>query len=87
MARLTPSKLELMVCAFPVCSVFEEHRFHMRNIGENRLLELRASEDEMKARRAQWAPPKPNYERGVLANYARLDSHSLMRRIGPCLRS
>jgi dihydroxy-acid dehydratase len=41
---------------------------------ENRLLELRVSEDEMKARRARWSPPKPNYERGVLAKYAKLVS-------------
>ena len=41
---------------------------------EKRLLELKISEDEMKARRARWMPPKPNYERGVLAKYARLVS-------------
>ena len=37
---------------------------------EGRLLELRITEDEMKARRARWTPPQPNYERGVLAKYA-----------------
>ena len=41
---------------------------------ENRLLELRVSDDELKARHARWVPPKPNYERGVLAKYARLVS-------------
>ena len=32
------------------------------------------SEEEMEARRARWLPPKPNYERGVLAKYAKLVS-------------
>ena len=41
---------------------------------ENRLLELRVSDDELKSRRARWVPPKPNYERGVLAKYAKLVS-------------
>ena len=32
------------------------------------------SDDELARRRAEWTPPPPNYERGVLAKYAKLVS-------------
>lgn len=41
-----------------------------------RLLQLNVSEEELARRRAKWSPPKPRYERGVLAKYAKLVSSS-----------
>jgi dihydroxy-acid dehydratase len=43
---------------------------------ERRLLELQVSEVELAERRSRWHPPKPRYERGVLAKYAKLVSSS-----------
>ncbi|NJM97246.1 MAG: dihydroxy-acid dehydratase [Phormidesmis sp. RL_2_1] len=40
------------------------------------LLQLNVSDDELARRKAQWSPPKPRYERGVLAKYAKLVSSS-----------
>lgn len=37
-------------------------------------LHVDVSEDELAARKAKWVEPKPKYERGVLAKYARLVS-------------
>ncbi len=41
-----------------------------------RLLQLNVSEEELAQRRARWSPPKPRYERGTLAKYAKLVSSS-----------
>jgi dihydroxy-acid dehydratase len=41
-----------------------------------RSLNLHVDEAELASRRAQWLPPKPRYNRGVLAKYARLVSSS-----------
>ncbi len=41
-----------------------------------RLLQLNVSEEELAQRRAKWSPPKPRYERGTLAKYAKLVSSS-----------
>jgi dihydroxy-acid dehydratase len=35
-----------------------------------RLLQLNISEAEFERRRAAWSPPRPRYQRGVLAKYA-----------------
>jgi len=35
-------------------------------------LELHVTDEELQQRRAQWAPPKPRYTRGVLAKFAHL---------------
>ena len=40
------------------------------------LLQVNVSEDELAERKKQWSAPKPNYERGVLAKYAKLVSSS-----------
>ncbi|MEL6159114.1 MAG: dihydroxy-acid dehydratase [Cyanobacteria bacterium J06623_5] len=40
------------------------------------LLQVNVSNDELAERQKQWNAPKPNYERGVLAKYARLVSSS-----------
>ncbi|MGQ0550242.1 MAG: dihydroxy-acid dehydratase [Armatimonadota bacterium] len=40
----------------------------------NRRIELEVPGDELGRRRAAWSPPKPRYERGALAKYARLVS-------------
>ncbi|ACO45951.1 dihydroxy-acid dehydratase [Deinococcus deserti] len=37
-------------------------------------LTLHVPDEELARRRAEWSPPKPNYERGVLAKYAKLVS-------------
>ncbi len=42
----------------------------------NRILQLNISDDELKSRRANWKSPKPRYNRGVLAKYAKLVSTS-----------
>ena len=39
-----------------------------------RALNVLLSDDELARRRADWTPPPPNYERGVLAKYAKLVS-------------
>ncbi len=41
-----------------------------------RSLNLHIDEAELASRRAQWLPPKPRYNRGVLAKYAKLVSSS-----------
>ena len=41
---------------------------------EARALNVRLSDAELQRRRAEWTPPPPNYERGVLAKYAKLVS-------------
>ena len=41
---------------------------------EARALNVRLSDAELSQRRAEWTPPPPNYERGVLAKYAKLVS-------------
>jgi dihydroxy-acid dehydratase len=41
---------------------------------EQRLLELRISDEELQRRRSRWEPPPPRYTRGVLHKYARLVS-------------
>ncbi len=41
-----------------------------------RLLQINVSEEELAQRRAQWQPPAPRYQRGVLAKYAQLVSSS-----------
>ncbi|MDX2270561.1 MAG: dihydroxy-acid dehydratase [Cyanobacteriota bacterium] len=41
-----------------------------------RLLQLNISDQELAERRAQWQPPAPRYQKGVLAKYARLVSSS-----------
>ena len=41
---------------------------------EERALNVRLSDAELQQRRAEWTPPPPNYERGVLAKYAKLVS-------------
>ncbi|HET7060654.1 MAG TPA: dihydroxy-acid dehydratase [Nitrosospira sp.] len=41
---------------------------------EKRLLQLNVSDEELARRRAQWNPPHPRYNRGVLAKYAKLVS-------------
>ena len=41
---------------------------------EERALNVRLSDADLKQRRAEWTPPPPNYERGVLAKYAKLVS-------------
>ncbi len=40
------------------------------------LLQVNVSDDELAERETQWSPPKPRYERGVLAKYAKLVSSS-----------
>ncbi|MEN9224758.1 MAG: dihydroxy-acid dehydratase [Thermostichus sp. HHBFW_bins_43] len=41
-----------------------------------RLLQLNVSDEELAQRRAKWSAPKPRYERGTLAKYAKLVSSS-----------
>ncbi len=41
-----------------------------------RLLQVNVSDEELTQRRAQWTPPAPRYEQGVLAKYAKLVSSS-----------
>ncbi|MGB3491632.1 MAG: dihydroxy-acid dehydratase [Elainellaceae cyanobacterium] len=41
-----------------------------------RLLQVSVSDEELAQRRAQWTPPAPRYEQGVLAKYAKLVSSS-----------
>ncbi len=41
---------------------------------DTRELSVELSEDELKKRKAQWAPPAPRYTTGVMAKYARLVS-------------
>ena len=41
---------------------------------ESRQLNVNISEEEFETRRQKWQPRKPNYERGVLAKYAKLVS-------------
>ena len=41
---------------------------------ETRQLNVNISDEEMKKRKDAWVPRKPNYERGVLAKYAKLVS-------------
>ncbi len=41
---------------------------------EERALNVRLSDAELAQRRDEWTPPPPNYERGVLAKYAKLVS-------------
>ena len=41
---------------------------------DERALNVLLSDDELARRRAEWTPPSPNYERGVLAKYAKLVS-------------
>ena len=41
---------------------------------QTRELGVKLSDEELSTRKNQWVPPKPNYERGVLAKYARLVS-------------
>ncbi|MEL6139450.1 MAG: dihydroxy-acid dehydratase, partial [Cyanobacteria bacterium J06628_6] len=43
---------------------------------DQRLLQLNVDDAEIQRRRAEWSPPKPLYERGVLAKYATLVSSS-----------
>lgn len=39
---------------------------------DRRLIEVRLTDEELAARRAEWHPPTPHYTTGVLAKYARL---------------
>ena len=39
---------------------------------ETRELNVNVSADEMKSRRQEWQSPRPNYETGVMAKYAKL---------------
>ena len=41
---------------------------------ETRDLSVQLSEDELAQRSAEWTPPPPNYDRGILAKYAKLVS-------------
>lgn len=41
-----------------------------------RLLQVDLSEDELNARRAAWRAPQPNYDKGVMAKYAKLVSQA-----------
>ena len=41
---------------------------------QTRELGVKLSDEELSTRKNQWVPPKPNYERGVLAKFARLVS-------------
>ena len=41
---------------------------------DERALNVLLPDDELARRRAEWTPPPPNYERGVLAKYAKLVS-------------
>ncbi len=41
-----------------------------------RLLQLNVSDQELAQRRAQWSPPQPRHQRGILAKYAKLVSTS-----------
>jgi dihydroxy-acid dehydratase len=41
---------------------------------QNRELRVEISDQELAARLAGWTPPKPRYETGVLAKYAKLVS-------------
>ena len=41
---------------------------------DERALNVLLSDDELGRRRAEWTPPPPNYERGVLGKYAKLVS-------------
>ena len=41
---------------------------------DERALNVLLPDDELAQRRAEWTPPQPNYERGVLAKYAKLVS-------------
>ncbi|MEP0909580.1 dihydroxy-acid dehydratase [Leptolyngbya sp. GB1-A1] len=43
---------------------------------DQRLLHLHVSNEDLADRRAQWTPPAPRYQRGVLAKYAKLVSTS-----------
>ncbi|MFB2936249.1 dihydroxy-acid dehydratase [Aerosakkonemataceae cyanobacterium BLCC-F154] len=43
-----------------------------------RLLQLHVSDEELARRRAEWQPPEPRYQTGVLAKYAKLVSSSSM---------
>ncbi|MEO0755533.1 MAG: dihydroxy-acid dehydratase [Cyanobacteria bacterium J06648_16] len=43
---------------------------------DQRLLQLNVDDDEIQRRRTEWSPPKPRYDRGVLAKYAKLVSSS-----------
>ncbi|MFN9175150.1 MAG: dihydroxy-acid dehydratase [Synechocystis sp.] len=43
---------------------------------EQRLLQLHVEDDVLAERRARWSAPKPRYQRGVLAKYAKLVSSS-----------
>ena len=45
------------------------------NVAERRL-DVLLDEDELASRRVAWSPPPPNYERGVMAKYARLVSQA-----------
>ena len=40
----------------------------------SRQLNINISDEELESRRQKWQPRKPNYERGVLAKYAKLVS-------------
>ena len=41
---------------------------------EARDLSVKLSDQELEKRKLDWSPPDPNYERGVLAKYAKLVS-------------
>ena len=41
---------------------------------EARDLSVKLTDQELDKRRSEWSPPAPNYERGVLAKYAKLVS-------------
>ena len=41
---------------------------------EGRDLSVKLSDQELEKRKLDWSPPAPNYERGVLAKYAKLVS-------------
>jgi dihydroxy-acid dehydratase len=43
---------------------------------DHNLLQLNVSDEELAKRRAAWVPPTPQYQRGVLAKYAKLVSSS-----------
>ena len=44
--------------------------------GDQRLLEVHLSNEELDERRQNWQPPTPRYARGVISKYAKLVSSS-----------
>ena len=51
---------------------------------EERLLQLNVEDAVLAERRARWSAPKPRYQRGVLAKYAKLVSSSSLGAVTDC---